>query len=436
MAVPLPQVTVQLDTIEIIGPAIVGFLARPPSSSPILNAQVGRIIGNAKSLIRIDEHIYLFWGTRVGYVDLLRIKTNILVRHLGKIDLPKTVIIDKGWSLDVCGTISSNINELIVREDGALKMSHPASDLQINTLVIDYRGRLESTSYCSSKSEKVTLQVTYFNTTDEFVLDEDKFVLSASFQGNVSAAGVMGNETQCHSNGSITLERDTYCTLPPGIYWYESITVGPGAEIRLDGMNSTTENGSETTVIYAENMYLKFDSLMTGVGTGFQTKGPAAAGSVGTGATHAGRGVGNTKNTYGSVTSPMNYGSNGYSAVMARGGGQIKIVVADNLRIEGSIDMSADSGAGGSGGSIFLQAREITGDGYLKVEGKNGGGGGRIAAVATHSYTFTGTASAVGGEDSSGKKGSAGENSVSFPLSFKYFSFHCNLIRNVVSDCG
>ncbi|KAH3816429.1 hypothetical protein DPMN_117945 [Dreissena polymorpha] len=72
--------------------------------------------------------------------------------------------------------------------------------------------------------------------------------------------------------------------------------------------------------------------------------------------------------------------------------------------------MSAHSAGGGSGGSIWLEAKTITGNGYLKVEGgPGGGGGGRIAAIASTSYSFTGQASAKGGADASKNTGSSGK---------------------------
>lgn len=405
MAVPVGEVNMLLETIEILGPATVGFLARPITASD-LNVQIGKINGNARSLVRVDEHINLYWGTRIGFVNLLRINTNVHVRNYGKIDLPKTVIIDKGWSLDVCGTISSNVHDMTVRENGALRMSHPASSLQIDTLVIDYQGRLQGSAYCDTTSDKVTLQLTYFNTTSDFIVDATRFVVSTAHNGTVSPFGLMGNETECATNGSITLERDQYCTLPTGNYFYETITIRPGAELRIDGMNES----QETTTISADNIYLNFGGLITGVGKGFQFQGPGQANVNGQGATHAGRGVGNSASVYGSIKSPEDYGSNGYSATssLGRGGGQIKLVVTDTLSIEGTIDMSADSGNGGSGGSIFVKANTISGDGYMNVAGGSCGGGGRIAAVASTTYTFTGTLSAIGGDSCSGNNGAAG----------------------------
>jgi hypothetical protein len=396
--------SVQLDEIEIVGPAVAGFLAR--ESTPALNAQVGTITGNTESLIRIDKNVDLFWGTRVGKVDELRINSNIRVNVDGAIDLPKTVIIDKDWSLDVCGTISSNTNTMTVREGGALRMSHPASDLNIDALVVDYNGKLEASSYCDTTTNKVTLTLTYFNTTSDFSLDTSKFSLSASKQGTVSPKGTTNaKEPECATSGSFELKSGQYCEISTGTSTYTKITINPGAELRVVG----SKTGSGTTIIKATNIDLKFGGLITGVGKGFKTSGNGAA-SSGQGATHGGRGVGNTKSTYGSITAPTTYGSNGPSATdtSGRGGGQIKLQVTNVLTIDGTIDMSADSGPGGSGGSIFVTAKTIEGDGYIKAEGNDGGGGGRISAVASKTYSYTGTISAVGGESSSGDRGSAG----------------------------
>lgn len=398
----------KLDTIEIIGPATVGFNAR--DSLPSLKAHVGTIIGNDDSLVRIDQYVELMWGTRVGKVDELTINTNVYIRENGKIELPKAAIIDKGWSLDVCGAIVTNLEELTVRENGALKMSNPASDLHIDTLTIDYQGRLEASDYCDTTSNKVTLQLVNFYTTSDFTLNLNKFSLSVENEETINpiVATDADEGSECPSSGIILLNRTQYCTMPRGTHEYTSITIYPEAEIRIDG-NMTVE---DTTIIKATNMYIYFGGMITGIGKGHQTGGSGSSEASGQGATHGGRGVTNTKSTYGSIKEPMEYGSNGFSATESsgRGGGQVKLEIKNTISIGGTIDMSADSGTGGSGGSIFVNAKTIEGDGYIKAEGSSGGGGGRIAVVASSSYTFTGTLSTVGGEDSSSNKGSAGRN--------------------------
>lgn len=426
MSVLPSTASTQLDTVEVIGPATVGFLSR--STTPALNAQVGKFICNNDSLIRIDQYVDLYWATRVGITDTLRVNTNVLVQHNGKIDLPKTVIIDKGWALDVCGTISSSTNEMNVREDGALKISHPATDLQMNTLVIDYQGRLEGSDYCDTTANKVTLQLTYFNTTSSFSLDTSRFSLSATKTGTVSATGSALARIKCPTTASFTLNRTQTCTMPTGINSYTSITINPGAELKING----SKTGAATTIINADNIYIKFGGKVTGVGTGYKSGGAGAAASSSQGATYGGRGVSNTKSTYGSIESPMSYGSNGNGATdsSGRGGGQLKLVITKTLSVDGTIDVSADSGNGGSGGSLFITAKKIEGDGYLKAEGSSGGGGGRIAMIASSTYTYTGIVSANGGENGSGNKGSPGKISIeTFNILIVSFSFNSKSVR-------
>lgn len=404
MGVPSATLSTQLDTLQVEGPGVAGF--QPRTTLPALNAQVGTIIGNSESLVKVGQNVDLFWGTRVGVVNTLSIGTNIYVEYGGKIDLPRTVVIDKGWKLDVCGTITTSTDELTVRESGELRMSYPASDLEIHTLVIDYEGVLTSSQYCHTTSNRVNLRLTYFNKTSNFNLDTSLFSLSAGTQGTVTPTGNALQQTACATTATLTLKRDQWCELSTGSHSYTSITINPGAEIRIKG----SESGTGTTTISANNINIKFGGTITGVGKGFKTGGPGSASAAGKGATYGGTGHGNTKATYGSIKSPNKYGSNGNGASSSsgRGGGQVKLVVSKTLTVDGTIDMSADSGNGGSGGSIWVTAQTITGDGYMKAEGSNGGGGGRIAADASNTYSFTGTLSAEGGEDSSGNKGSSG----------------------------
>lgn len=404
LGVPLVQVSTQLDILEVSGPGVAGFKSR--TTLPALNAQVGSIIGNADSLVKVGQNVDLFWGTRVGVVNKLSIGTNIHVEHGGKIDLPKTVVIDKGWALDVCGTITTSTDELTVRESGELRMSYPAADLEIHTLVIDYQGVLTSSQYCAASSNRVNLKLTYFNKTSDFNLDTSKFSLSAGTQGTVSPIGTALQQTICSSGGKLVLKRNQWCKLETGSHNYNSIEIAPGAEIRIDG----SETGTGTTTITANNINIKFGGKITGVGKGYKSGGPGAASTSSQGATYGGTGHASSKATYGSITGPNKYGSNGNGATSSsgRGGGQIKLSVSNTLTVDGTVDMSADNGNGGSGGSIWVIAPTITGNGYFLAEGSNGGGGGRIAVDASSAFSFTGSLSANGGEDSSGNKGSSG----------------------------
>ncbi|WAR26297.1 TENX-like protein [Mya arenaria] len=404
LGVPTNVLSVDLDELQVTGPGTSGFQGR--NSLPALSANVGTIKGNDDSVVIVSKNVVLYWGTRVGIVNSLSIGTNVHVAYGGKIDLPKTVVIDKGWWLDVCGTVSTSTDTLTIRENGELKMSYPASDLQIHSLVVDYQGVMTTSAYCPAPGSLVTLALTFFNKTAEFSLDTSAYYLSKGTQGTVSAAGAALDEENCPTSGKLTLKRTQYCIAKPGTsYSFTTLTISPGAEIRLKG----SETGSGVTTITASNINIMFGGSINGVGKGFQSSGTGAATS-GKGATHGGSGVSNTLAVYGNIKSPTSYGSNGAGATTSsgRGGGQIKLVVTNTLTIDGTIDVSSDTGGAGSGGSIWVQAKTITGDGYMKAEGNLGGGGGRIAAVASTTYSFTGTASARGADDASGNTGSSG----------------------------
>jgi len=107
--------------------------------------------------------------------------------------------------------------------------------------------------------------------------------------------------------------------------------------------------------------------------------------------------------TYGSYLEPTDLGSGGYSSG-GLGGGAVKIN-ASIIEIIGRIISNGAStttpyAGGGSGGSIWLIANNITGTGNISANGGDadigGGGGGRIAIYATLD-TFTGQITAYGG---------------------------------------
>ena len=83
---------------------------------------------------------------------------------------------------------------------------------------------------------------------------------------------------------------------------------------------------------------------------------------------------------YGSLTQPVDlgsgggYGAAGSGAVGGSGGGAVKIVASGDLILDGLIsangaDATNSRSGGGSGGSIWLSARTITGAGVLAANG-------------------------------------------------------------------
>ncbi|MGD2163467.1 MAG: invasin domain 3-containing protein, partial [Anaerolineales bacterium] len=131
-----------------------------------------------------------------------------------------------------------------------------------------------------------------------------------------------------------------------------------------------------------------------GLGYTPQQNGPGAPGDSNSGAGHGGVGGGLAGGaTYGSMTEPETLGSAGFDQYRANGGGAIEIIAAGTVLIEDTGRISADSvlgefsAADGAGGSIWIKASDVLGNGTISARGSAsygtpGGGGGRIAVYA------------------------------------------------------
>jgi hypothetical protein len=130
--------------------------------------------------------------------------------------------------------------------------------------------------------------------------------------------------------------------------------------------------------------------------------------------------------SYGSIDNPLDLGSGGYNSSRGGdGGGLIKIVIANDLVLDGTINAngtggatsSLSAGSGASGGSINISISNLwSGSGSITSNGGNGGtylhaagggGGGRIAIRGYSSKTFSGTLSAIGGDGPANYNGSS-----------------------------
>ena len=166
--------------------------------------------------------------------------------------------------------------------------------------------------------------------------------------------------------------------------------------------------GGTGIVITANNLTIWSNAVVKADSRGFygaDTKasvwawGPGA-GSATIGATHAGKGYDNPTGTYGSATQPTTLGSGGNAASGQNGnayfgGGAIKLAVATNLTIYGTLSANggfSGTSGGSAGGSIWIDAGTIAGNGNINANGganAAGGGGGR-GAVYYNTCTFSG----------------------------------------------
>ena len=198
------------------------------------------------------------------------------------------------------------------------------------------------------------------------------------------------------------------------------------------------------TILKARSVTVSEGAKINGMGTGWQCPYYSSAAICGhgcgayvfsgtggnstgqPGCSHAGKGGANSKTaTYDDRKAPSFPGSSGgYGASAANlrggsGGGQVWIEAVKDITVDGTISMNGratHSGwGGGSGGSVYLRARKVSGSGTISVAGgasstrsagnwtdQNGGGGGGYITFRTDrdcpvADTFTGTISVDGG---------------------------------------
>jgi len=168
-------------------------------------------------------------------------------------------------------------------------------------------------------------------------------------------------------------------------YTFGAVVIQSGGLLEIDGHPLMNTNQGGAAVLYISSLdlqaggQLNSDGLGFGGGPGFQSN---------TGGTYGGIGGGNTKSAYGSLTNPVNLGSQG----AARGGGAIIISSTGTVTLNGTISANGLSTSyGGSGGTVNISCTAIAGSSTIRVNGGAstfGGGGGRIAIKLSSGTSF------------------------------------------------
>jgi len=147
----------------------------------------------------------------------------------------------------------------------------------------------------------------------------------------------------------------------------------------------------------------------SGTGAGGLLSGQGGGGGYGGAGGHSAVGAPGGTN-YGSAVQPVDRGSGGGASGLggSEGGGALRIRVGGTLSIAGSLSANGNAGwfddsGGGAGGSTWITASNLAGDGVISATGGDGefyngggGGGGRIALYSP-ANTFTGLVSVAGG---------------------------------------
>ncbi|MEO8277245.1 MAG: carboxypeptidase regulatory-like domain-containing protein, partial [Thermoanaerobaculia bacterium] len=132
--------------------------------------------------------------------------------------------------------------------------------------------------------------------------------------------------------------------------------------------------------------------------------------SFGTGASHGGRGglYDGSSRTYGSVKDPGEPGGGGggsSASAGSDGGGVVRIAAVRHAVVDGFVraNGATNLAPGAAGGSVSIQALDLSGAGLIEANGGPGGGGGRVALVApTIADTLIQRTHAWGGQRSGG----------------------------------
>lgn len=237
---------------------------------------------------------------------------------------------------------------------------------------------------------------------------------SSSCEGDLNGFGSL--DSVCKINSSLDLTNDLYIKgsgsleIDPGViiscpFAGCSITVNLSGEFRL-GSNASVIAGAVWVV--ARDATLLEGSLVNVSALGgpppAQTSGKPV-GLQGAGGGHGGRGAnclvdnaklpedvwGGDAYAWSELDKPWSFGSRGGTTSKEEdygggGGGRIRLNVTGSIELSGSLlangGDSGVKGGGGSGGSIYIKAHKMTGNGRVSASGGNGfagGGGGRVS---------------------------------------------------------
>ncbi|OQB06345.1 MAG: Fibronectin type III domain protein [bacterium ADurb.Bin212] len=184
--------------------------------------------------------------------------------------------------------------------------------------------------------------------------------------------------------------------------------------------NTTTEQYKLMLAVQGDIDLQSGGSINTD-GKGYEKRsGPGASTGGQMGATYGGTGFLNTKNTYGSFENPTDLGSGGYNINESSGGGAAIIAAKGSFNVSGSV---TSDGMGylccsyvgyGSGGSINISTKELTGNGIVRAKGGQmtdpilggyGGGGGRISFAGVEKDSYSGIINANGSDAEDSRAG-------------------------------
>ncbi|MEI7579394.1 MAG: LamG-like jellyroll fold domain-containing protein [bacterium] len=145
--------------------------------------------------------------------------------------------------------------------------------------------------------------------------------------------------------------------------------------------NSGQGDDDRGVYLNLQNLNVAANGVISSVAQGYYEKGPGRLSSYG-------GWTASNVNPYGSVYLPIHLGSSGSHS--NKGGGAIKIDIANELNLNGTIDVSAGNTGGcgvwaGSGGSLLIKTNQLSGAGTMQSNGGTGSGNWNFGCWAGYS---------------------------------------------------
>ena len=204
---------------------------------------------------------------------------------------------------------------------------------------------------------------------------------------------------------------DVDTELPAGEYFFENITVTNNATLTLLADNESVTSDFRGVKINAKNITVDSGATISSDNVGFLL-GPGTMMDNQSGGSYGGKGeYADEEYIYGSALYPKEIGSGGsIQSHYYKGGGAIWLEVSDTVVNNGII--SASGGSNASGGSLYVNTKNLEGSGVFKA---NGGG---IATTSIFYYPGGGGRTVIHYDDSSFSgivEATAGSGHVGYP---------------------
>ncbi|MBT7281884.1 hypothetical protein HN832_00555, partial [archaeon] len=378
-------------------------------------------------------------GTTVG---------NVTIRNSGILEVNTSLTVYGDWNntgtfdenvstINFVGTDNSTIHNnetfysLNITKKGGY-VFFPVGGVTNVTNLFDVQGNSSDYSYLRSTTDGVQWYLNYsgssYSVNFADIMDSNNTGTTISSYTSIDSGNNTGWEIYsgfCDSfEGTVCILNHTYQYTDGQEIVLEGLIIGSNGSIINDTMlssnhgasltitvsgNLTIQNGANVTggnvTISAGNFSLENGSLINSEGLGWKAgNGPGYPGCYGGLAPAGGT-------TYGSITAPTDIGS--ASGGSNNGGGAIILNVTGEFNFNGSLNSNGIyvNGGGGSGGSIYITTRNITGNGTITANGggtgsgsSSAGGGGRVSIILTNAtdfVSFTGTITAFGGNTAS-----------------------------------